>query len=247
MSREIQTAVILAAGLGSRLGDLKADKPKAFLRIGDETLIHRSIKLLINKGINKVIIGTGYGSDHFDRLSKTFPQIITHRNDKFETTGSMYTLYLLRDLISESFLLLEGDLLYSADALNILMDDARENVILAGTATNSGDEVFIQCNEHQELVNMSKTKGELDLVCGELVGISKLSFRSLEQMIKFSKESYRNDELNIHYEDALVGIAGYTSLSVKVVPDLAWCEIDDASHLDRAISVVYPQILAQER
>jgi 2-aminoethylphosphonate-pyruvate transaminase len=243
----IQTAVILAAGLGSRLGELKEDKPKAFLRIGDETLIYRSIKLLISKDINKVIIGTGYGSDHFNRLIKTFPQIITHRNEKFESTGSMYTLYLLRDLITGPFLLLEGDLLYSVDALNNLMDDEQENIILASTATNSGDEVFIQCNEHQELVNMSKAKDELDLVCGELVGISKLSINSLDRMIKFSEEHYRNDELNIHYEDALVGIAGNTSLPVKVVPDLAWCEIDDASHLDRAISVVYPKILAQER
>lgn len=246
MSRQIQTAVILAAGLGSRLGTLKNDKPKAFLRVGNETLINRSIRLLIKQGINKIIIGTGYGSTHFDALTKTFPQVSTHRNDKFESTGSMYTLYLLRNLINDPFLLLEGDLLYGAEALHHLMGDEHEDIILASTPTHSGDEVFIQCNEHQELVNMSKNKAELDLVSGELVGISKLTNKSLEQMATYAADCYRNDEMHIHYEDALVGIAGSRSLSVKVVPDLAWCEIDDAAHLDRAISVVYPKIAEQE-
>lgn len=247
MSRKIQTAVILAAGLGSRLGDLKKDKPKAFLRVGDESLIHRSIKLLVNKGINKIIIGTGYGSDHFDALRNTYPQVITHRNDKYESTGSMYTLYLLRDLINDPFLLLEGDLLYSVDALSQLIDDDREDIILASTATNSGDEVFIQSNERHELVNMSKVRSELDTVTGELVGISKVSMKTFNKMVQFSEERYSHNKLSIHYEDAFVGIANTSSLIVKVITDLAWCEIDDAAHLDRATSVVYPKILAQEK
>lgn len=247
MSRNIETAVILAAGLGSRLGELKMDKPKAFLKIGDETLIHRSIKLLISKGINKIIIGTGYGSEHFDALRNTYPQVITHRNDKYESTGSMYTLYLLRDLITDSFLLLEGDLLYSAEALNQLMEDEHENIILASTATHSGDEVFIQSNDRSELVNMSKDRGELDNISGELVGISKVSTKALNKMVKYAEGRYSQNELHIHYEDAFVGIAETTPLTVKVAIDLAWCEIDDAVHLDRAIAVVYPRILAQER
>ncbi len=246
MKSTVKTAVILAAGLGSRLGDLKENKPKAFLHIGGETLIERSIELLISKGIDSIVIGTGYGSEYFDELRNAYPQISTHRNAKFDSTGSMYTLYLLRDLISEPFLLLEGDLLYEVAALDKLLEDAEGDIILASDATHSGDEVYIECNSHQQLLKMSKNKSALDAVCGELVGISKLSINTLQEMIKFAESRYVDGEMNIHYEDALVGIAGVNPLLVKVVKDLAWCEIDDASHLERAVSVVYPRIQALE-
>lgn len=247
MTRNIETAVILAAGLGSRLGDLKKNKPKAFIEIGNESLINRSIRLLLSKGIKKIIIGTGYGSDHFDELKEIYPQVSTHRNPKFDTTGSMYTLHFLRDLIKGPFLLLEGDLLYSDEALDKLIQDDREDIILASDATHSGDEVFIQHGKENLLEKMSKDKGQLHHVDGELVGISKLSLTTLSLLSKFAEASYQKDEYDIHYEDAFVGITKNTTLFVKVIENLAWCEIDDASHLERAKSIVYPKILKQQR
>lgn len=246
MNRQVDTAVILAAGLGSRLGDLNENKPKAFLKIGGESLIERSIRLLLAKGITRIIIGTGYGSTYFDDLRLTYPEVTTHRNPKFESTGSMYTLYLLKEFMQGTFLLLEGDLLYESDALKYLLEDVAENIILTSDATNSGDEVFIQSDDRGYLVNMSKMKSKLDWVNGELVGISKLSLDAFRAMAAYSETRYKLNEYNVHYEDAFVGISKETDLLVKIVNDMAWCEIDDASHLKRATSNVYPRILAKE-
>ena len=246
MIGQVDTAVILAAGLGSRLGDLKENKPKAFLKIGDQSLIERSIRLLLAKGITKIIIGTGYGSTFFDELCHTHPEIITHKNPKFESTGSMYTLYLVRELVKGPFLLLEGDLLYEFEALKYLLEDEAEDIILTSDTTNSGDEVFIQNDDRGFLVNMSKNKVELGRVNGELVGISKLSMGTFERMIAYAEARYKVNEYEIHYEDVFVGISNKTNLLVKVVAGMAWCEIDDANHLKRATSVVYPRILAKE-
>lgn len=245
MAKRIETAVILAAGLGSRLGNLKKDRPKAFVEIGGTTLIDRSIQLLIDKGIGQIIIGTGYLNETFDELTNRYPQVTTFKNPIYDKTGSMYTLYVLHEMIKDSFLLLEGDLLYESSALDYILQDENENIILASDATFSGDEVYIQANHDGLLEEMSKDKSKLTHTSGELVGISKLTPKALKAMVAFSQKNYDVKDFNIHYEDAMVGIAKIVTLHVKVVEDMAWCEIDDPSHLQRAVDVVYPKIVAR--
>ena len=123
MNKPVDTAVILAAGLGSRLGDLKGNRPKAFLKVGEETLIERSIRLLKQNGIQQIIIGTGFEEAYFNQLREAHCEISTEINPKYADSGSMYTLYLLRNHLPGSFLLLEGDLLYEEDALHQVLHD----------------------------------------------------------------------------------------------------------------------------
>jgi len=243
MNQKIDTAVILAAGMGSRLGPLKRELPKSFLKIGEETLIERSIRLLQEREISRIIIGTGFGNNYFDALISTHPNIITFKNPIFENSGSMYTLYLLRKLIDGPFLLLEGDLLYESAALNHALESEMENTILASSATKSGDEVYIQCSKEGLLVQMSKDLSLLDHVNGELIGINKISEITLDSMNLFAEKFYTKNDFSMHYEDALVGVSNELSLHVEIINDLAWCEIDDESHLKRAVSIVYPKIL----
>lgn len=245
--KSIDTAVILAAGLGSRLGDLKEEKPKAFVSIGGETLIHRSLRLLIKRGINRIIIGTGYQSEFFDNLKAEFHQIETRGNDQYAETGSMYTLFNIRDMVNDSFLLLEGDLLYEENALELLLNDHHPDIILASDATHSGDEVFIQHSSASNLELMSKDRSRLSAVNGELVGISKLSFDSFQTLCRYADQQYKQGRMEIHYEDAMVGISKETALFVKIVKDLAWCEIDDPTHYKRAVEEVYPKIVKRDK
>ena len=242
MSSLVKTAVILAAGLGSRLKDKTKHQPKGFLQIEGKSLIERSIQQLIRKGITKIVIGTGYLHEHFDALKKTYPSIVTIRNEQFATTGSLYTLFIASELLTEPFLLLESDLLYDPVALEYLLNDSTEDVILASGKTDSGDEVYIECTSSGHLVNMSKDRTKLKAIAGELVGITKLSLKTLQQMIRFAKEEFEKGNTGIHYEDGLVGIASQTPLKVNVIQDLVWCEIDDETHLDRAIKKILPRI-----
>ena len=243
MRPSVTTAVILAAGLGSRLKDRTREKPKAFLEINGKSLIVRSIENLLSRGIQKIIIGTGYMNQYFDSLRDVFPQVITMRNSEFASTGSMYTLFVLREVIDKPFLLLEGDLLYEPAALDNLLQDSVADIILGSDATHSGDEVYIQCSVDGFLQVMNKNKNALAHVDAELIGISKLSLEGYHHMVAYAEEKYLQGIKDIHYEDAFVGIAATRNITIKIVKDLAWCEIDDEQHLNRALSVVYPKIL----
>ena len=238
----ITTAVILAAGLGTRLKGYTQERPKGFLEVDGDSLIERSIKHLLRHGITRIIIGTGYFHEHFDELKEKFQGITTLRNEDYATTGSMYTLYLLRNLIDGPFLLLESDLLYDPAALDHLLSDNRQDVILASGATRSGDEVFIQHSTMGFLQNMSKNTAQLSHINGELVGISKISQNLLGKMVAFAETYFTTGKRMMNYEDALVGASAECDIFIKVIDDLAWCEIDDENHLERALTLVYPKI-----
>jgi 2-aminoethylphosphonate-pyruvate transaminase len=247
MKEGIKTAVILAAGLGSRLKDRTKEKPKAFLEIDGKTLIERSIENLLDHGVTKIIIGTGYLNHFFDDLKSQYPMIQTHRNDDFAKTGSMYTLYNLRHLIDADFLLLEGDLLYEKNALASITEGRQKDIILASGQTDSNDEVYIEADLHWNLVNMSKIPSELSTISGELVGISKISPATFKTMCDYANKRYAKGDYRIHYEDDFVGISNDTNLHILKIDDLAWCEIDDENHLLRAVNEVYPRIQHRDR
>src|SRR5690606_1069801 len=139
-------------------------------------------------------------------------------------------------------LLLESDLLYEPDALTHLLEDERQDVILASGRTQSGDEVYIEANDGGLLVQMSKDKSLLKHISGELVGITKLSVDTLNMISEFAEKAFARGNNFLNYEDALVGIASVKPIHIKLVEDLVWCEIDDEQHLDRALKSIYPRI-----
>ncbi|MCP4163801.1 MAG: 2-aminoethylphosphonate--pyruvate transaminase [Deltaproteobacteria bacterium] len=240
----MKTAVIMAAGMGTRLEERTKDMPKGFLKIGSVPIIEESIIKLLNVGIEKIFIGTGYLSEHFDRLKDFYPVELI-KSEKFETTSSMYTLYNMRDRIKDDFLLLESDLMYDQKGLNYLLEAKENDVILSSGKTNSGDEVYIETDSNGFLVNMSKKSDDLGSINGELVGITKVSYNTFKEMCVYAEKAFETNP-KIDYETVLVGITEELHYSVKVVEDYTWCEIDDESHLKRANELIYPEILRKE-
>ncbi|MFW2404064.1 MAG: NTP transferase domain-containing protein [Gammaproteobacteria bacterium] len=243
----IRTAVILAAGMGTRLrGELK-DRPKGFLELGGEPIIVASLRRLAEARIDNVVIVTGHCASDYESLAEESGGFVrTVHNDRFADSGSMYSLYCARDLLHTDFLLLESDLIYEPRALDVLLAlDAPDAVLLSGP-TNAGDEVYVE-TRGGNLVAMSKDRDSLGGVAGELVGISKISSDLFSIMCELSASAF---ETSLHYDyetDCLVAAAAQRPIACPVVADLAWGEIDDAGHLARARDQVYPRIRALGR
>lgn len=227
-------AVILAAGLGKRLGELKGDLPKGFLYIDEleESLVERSIRLLSEVGISSIIIGTGYKAEAYDKLASNLSHlnITTCKNPNFANSGSAYTLHCLRDIIDDDFLLLESDLLYEKLALEALLQDSRSDIVLGSGWSNSNDEVYMSIS-NDKLRNLGKDKMKLESLDAELVGISKISLRTFRKL-----DCLKQDD----YEYLLKGFY------VKKIDNLIWCEIDCLEHLNRARDVIIPKLLSKE-
>lgn len=242
----IDTTVILAAGMGTRLGGEGGDHPKGFLRLGARPIIEESIGRLVDAGIRDIVIVTGYGAPHYERLAKSQDGIVrTVHNPSFAESGSMYSLYCARDVVDGAFLLLESDLIYEPRALTTLLSDPADDAILLSGPTGAGDEVHVLTTEAapHSLVNMSKDPDALaGRPRGELVGVSKISAGLFGVMQTISAAAFRQS-LQFDYEtDCLVEAARARSIACPLVSDLIWAEIDDPSHLKRAREQIYPEI-----
>ncbi len=245
MTGKIKSAVILAAGLGFRLEGRTGEKPKGFLTVGGEAIIKRSIANLLENGIEKIIIGTGYASAAYEELAAMSERIVCIKNSQFRDTGSMFTLFNAKDGIAGDFLLLESNLVYDKNGLKSLLEDPFHSIILSSGLTSASDGVYIEADESGYLVNMSKRPGALARVSSELVGISKISGAAFKAMCSFAKSRF-NDEPKLDYEYALVGISRETKILVKKLEGYLWGEIDDEAHLKRVSEIVLPKIKEAE-
>lgn len=241
----IQTAVILAAGIGSRLGGELTDRPKGFLQLGDRPIIEESLSNLVQAGMKKILIVTGYQCTFYEALLP-FPGVAleTVHNPRYAESGSMYSLYCARHNLNDSFLLLESDLIYEPRALTELLRHSAADAVLVSGPTGAGDEVWV-ATQNGRLSGMSKQADSFSAgqqIAGELVGISKISRPLFSVMLRASEAAFANS-LRYDYEtDCLVAAARERAIACPLLPDLAWSEIDDPSHLQRARDIVYPEI-----
>ncbi|CBZ04604.1 nucleotidyl transferase/aminotransferase [Clostridium botulinum H04402 065] len=235
----IKLAVILAAGLGSRLNSVTGDNiPKGMLEIEGKSLVERSINSLFENGIEKIIIVTGHLSNYYDNLCEKYENIKTIKNSNYANTGSMASLAVAKDLIKEDFLLLESDLIYEKRAIKELEYTDKKDCVLLSGKTNSGDEVYIEVRDNS-IYKVSKDKHGLNSIYGELVGIIKVSMDLFEKMIiEYSK----NTNPQYHYEYAIEDSAKSYDVGYERIEDLIWAEIDDPNHLKRVLNEVIPKL-----
>lgn len=244
MTASVDTAVILAAGRGTRLAGHVGDHPKGFLKLGEIPIIEESIDRLAAAGITDVLIVTGHCASHYEDLARRRPDLVrTVHNPRFADSGSMYSLWCAREAVAGPFLLLESDLVYEPRALDVLLRHPAADAILLSGPTGAGDEVYVECRDGH-LLAMSKDRAALGAgVAGELVGISKISGPLYARMCRLARDAFTRS-LKYDYEtDCLVAAGREQPIACPVVADLVWGEIDDPSHLARARATVYPEVL----
>ena len=237
-------AVILAAGMGVRLGNLNNNTPKAFLTIKGKHLIKYSLDNLANAGIKEVIIVVGHMASFFkEQLGNNYNGISIRyiKNKDYNSTNSMYSLSQTGGFIDDDILLLESDLLYDCNALMELMDSHNKDVILISTITCSNDAVYVCTDEKHNLKNLGKKINKEGAV-GEFVGISKLSPKFLKHLYNSTKEDYQKNEMMYHYEECIFKTSRVIPIKCLLVNELVWTEIDTESDLKTAREIIFPKL-----
>lgn len=230
----IETAVIMAAGMGTRFGSMTEERPKGFIEAGGKAMVVRSVETLISCGIRRIIIGTGYLREAYEELAKTYPQIECCFSPRYAETNSMYTLYNCRQLIGDDdFLLLESDLVFERRAITALLDCPHPDVMLITPVTKFQDQYYVESDDNHVLTRCSVNKDEVN-VKGELVGIHKLSNTFYKMMCAdYAKKVEQQPKLGYEYE-LLHMSQQVRPVYVLCEEGLKWYEIDDLDDLDYA-------------
>jgi 2-aminoethylphosphonate-pyruvate transaminase len=230
----IKTAVIMAAGLGTRFGSRTESIPKGFVPFKGEPMVVRSIQSLIASGIERIIIGTGFRKEAYEALSTVYPQIECVYSPRFAETNSMYTLYNCREAVGyDDFLLLESDLVYESKALSLLIEHKEPTIMLITPVTKFQDQYYVTYDECHRLTMCSTDKNQLE-VKGELVGIHKISNSFFRAMCDdYATKVDEMPKLGYEYELLAMARKGNKVYVLNEV-DLQWYEIDDLADLTYA-------------
>lgn len=199
-------AVILAAGIASRLRPLTDSTPKCLLKVGERPLLQRTVDAVVQNGIRELVIVTGYRQQqivefmaaHYPSLSLTYIY-----NSRYESTNNIYSLWLARPSIDgEEVLLLDSDILFDPQIIARLLTCGKADALALNRHELGEEEIKVIADSEGRVVEISKTCS-IDQAIGESVGIEKMSaaytralFRELEQMITGEGQD------NVFYERA---------------------------------------------
>lgn len=186
-------AVILAAGIASRLRPLTDNTPKCLLNVGSKCLLARTIDSLIDNGFDRLVIVTGYLKEMIESfVSSNYPHLRVEYifNSKYESTNNIYSLWLAKSAVKDqSMLLLDSDILFDSPLITKLMKSEHENCLALNSHELGDEEIKVILNTDGQITEISKTCSIEDAV-GESVGIERFSadfvkelFTELDDMI----------------------------------------------------------------
>jgi choline kinase len=235
-------AVILSAGQGKRLLPLTADRPKCLLPVRGRSLIEWQIDELAKCGINRVTTVLGFRADKVERLLRErcdLQRVKTIYNDAYAVSDNLVSCWAARDEMDSDFVLLNGDTLFEAAVMQLLLDTENHPVTVAISHKNDYDSDDMKVElDGCRLVKIGK---ELlpDQIDGESIGMilfrgqgPKLFRDALEKSLRAPSAQKK------WYLSVIDEMARSMPVWTCSTQGFQWCEVDYHADLKLAEKVV---------
>ena len=237
-------AIILAAGMGKRLGELTKDNTKCMVKVNGKTLIDRTLMQLSKLNLTKVIIVIGYEGEKLKQYIGNEYKGLTIEyinNPIYDKTNNIYSLSLAKKQLQEDdTLLIESDLIFDDSLFGMVIDNANPNLVLVAKYEPWMDGTMVCLDEDNNIINFVSKKNF------KFCAIN--SYYKTVNIYKFSKEFSSTHYVpfleayckalgnNEYYEQVLGVITMLEKFELKALPlsGQKWYEIDDIQDLDIA-------------
>jgi choline kinase len=230
----IEVAVILCAGVGSRLRPLTDDRPKALVDVAGKTILARAVERLAEAGVREIVVATGYRPDALERALSGSPlHVVFCHNPDYERTQNAVSLLLCeRAVAGRSFFKLDGDVLFRPELLGRLSASRGDIVAAVERRTDLGaEEMKVLVGDDRRITAFGK---HLDPkhAFGESIGIELVAARATRRLFDALSRARDSGEQHLYYEDIYGRLLG-AGVDVRMVDvtDLAWTEIDTPEDL----------------
>ncbi|WP_042462092.1 CTP--phosphocholine cytidylyltransferase [Neobacillus dielmonensis] len=211
-------AIILAAGMGTRLRPLTDHTPKSLVEVGGEPLVERQIRFLQEKGITDIIIVTGYLKEKFNYLKSKYKVRLVH-NDKYEIYNNVYTMYLVREYLQDS-IVTEADVYMNN---NFFKTNLVHSTYFTGLKQNFANEWVLQFDSQYKVTNITVRSGTDYIMSG-------VSYWSKEDGC-FIKEKLEEiiasgQFKDLYWDDIVKEQIHHLNVYVSIINPDDWFEID---------------------
>ena len=236
-------AIILAAGMGSRLGRYTKDNTKAMVEVNGKKLIENSLDILNECGVYEVIIVVGYKKEKLmSFLGETYKDIKIKYivNEKYNNTNNIYSLYLAKEEFNDDIILLESDIIFEKSLIEKLIKDKNKDLVAVDKYQSWMDgTVTILKSDNTISSFVDKTEFDWNNIDNyyKTVNIYKFSKKFLlNKYLPYLEAYIKSEGYNSYYEQVLSVISSLKSVNLKAMKleSEKWYEIDDAQDLDIA-------------
>lgn len=193
-------AVIIAAGMGSRMKALTKDKPKCMLDFNGKTLLEHQIDALGAAGVEKIALIKGYKKEKIN-----YPDITYYINDNYENNNILHSLFYAEEEMSDEFIAVYSDIFYNQDVVKSLIA-ARGDISIVvdidwrtyyqGRTDHPVEEAEnVTFDVNNNLLKIGKIFSDKNSVDGEFIGMMKCSKKGAQLFKKHFyklKETYKD-------------------------------------------------------
>ena len=237
-------AIILAAGMGKRLGEYTKNNTKCMVPVNGVPLIDRVLNQLSSLKLSRVVIVVGYeGQKLIDHIGNEYNGLKIEYifNSIYDKTNNIYSLALAKDKMQEDdTLLLESDLIFDDRLFSLVVDNPCPNLALVAKYEAWMDGTMVQIDDERNIVNFVPKEAfrhEQADSYYKTVNIYKLSKEfSANRYVPFLEAYMKAIGNNEYYENVLRILSFLDCKDLKALPitDEKWYEIDDKQDLDIA-------------
>ncbi|MFH0979276.1 MAG: HAD-IIA family hydrolase [Candidatus Woesearchaeota archaeon] len=151
-------AIVLAAGVGSRLKPLTLEKPKALVEVNGRPILYYILRSLESNNIKDIVICTGFNSAKIESYCiKNHPglRLTFVENKDYASTNNMYSLYLAKDYLDQDIFLMNGDVVFSPQIISAMLLEKKSCIAVdVGNYIDESMKVMVDTNNH--IVDISK-------------------------------------------------------------------------------------------
>lgn len=188
-------AIILAAGLGTRLRPMTDNTPKALIKVKDKPLVEYQIEYLKEKGIDEIIVVVGYLHEQFDYLKEKHGVKLVF-NEKYAEYNNFYSLYLVKDYLADSYVIDADNYLFK----NMFRSDINRSTYFSVYREDCENEWFLIYGDDYKVKDII-----VDSKAGRILsGVSFWDKETAEKINKFIDFAYDSNEFMDLYWDNMV-------------------------------------------
>jgi len=229
-------AIILAAGMGTRLQPLTHEIPKCLLKIGSKSILGHQLIAYDNEDIQEIVVVAGYKFNQVNAECEIYNQrlsadISTIQNRDFQTTDNMYSLYIALENYSGPFVVSNGDVFCS----DVIWSEATSGLDTSIAFYDSSifDEEALQLKLNNGKPCSILPKGSED-GHGSTIGIFTLNSRAGYLLYQELNRNIKFDEINSWFEISLSSVLTKAEFDAIDVRNEYWIEIDTVEDLAKA-------------
>lgn len=223
-------AILLAAGMGTRLRPLTLDTPKSLIIVNGKPLLERQIEFLKEVGVEEIIVVTGYLSEKFNYLKDKYGVNLVH-NDKYDVYNNIYTMYLVREYLEDTYVI-DADV-YISD--NFLLQNPKTSMYFSANKKGFKGEWKLHFDETLKVKDIEVGDYEGYILCGVSYWNKKdtdIIVRELEYMVE------NGDFTELYWDDIVKNNIPKLDIRVQKISEDSIYEIDNLDELNYVKSIV---------